>query len=260
MPERSFSVVLVVVVAAVTSLFALTGRANEPAGTVSAPESFSVGLEEGVDVPVLEPASLAPSTSSAVSPTTTPPTSTVAPSPTVTVRPSVPAATPSAPPPPTPAATVPATTTPPTTTPAPSNGDPGTGDRLARVRAAFDRNVPGHWRDAITPRFEIIDGSTSWAHSDGTIQISKYHADADWTTVVATVTHEFGHLIAFEYGTGAYAGAPPAGWPYNGERPEEMWADCVTEAFTGIVAPSHGLPGCPADTRTWTANWLATNP
>ena len=58
------------------------------------------------------------------------------------------------------------------------------------------------------------------------------------------LAHEFGHLIAFRYGSQAYVGAPPEGWPAPTHRPEEAWADCVQRAFTGRASASHDLATC----------------
>jgi hypothetical protein len=88
--------------------------------------------------------------------------------------------------------------------------------------------------------------------------MGTYHADSSWSHLLSVVAHEFGHQIAYARGTWAYAGAAPEGWPYTGPEPAEAWADCVAEAFTGIVDPSHGLGACPADARAWTAAWLAS--
>jgi hypothetical protein len=116
------------------------------------------------------------------------------------------------------------------------------------------------WRNAIPVRFGIIDGRTSWSRTGGAIEIGTYHADGSRSHLLTTVAHEFGHQVAFTYGTWEYLGAAPAGWPYAGPEAAEAWADCVALAFTGIVDPSHGLAPCPADSLQWTAAWLASGP
>ena len=69
----------------------------------------------------------------------------------------------------------------------------------------------------------------------------------------ATVAHEFGHLIAFQFGSQAFNGAAPEGWPTYSNVPAEAWADCVSRAFTGINDPSHGLPDWKA--IRWPNSW-----
>jgi hypothetical protein len=120
--------------------------------------------------------------------------------------------------------------------------------------------VPSGWRAAIPHRIEIIDGDTSWARSDGTLRIASRHATGDWDVLRFVMAHEFGHLVAFAHGTKAYVGAPPAGFPYSGPRPEEMWADCVAAVWTGLAWGSHGLPGCSGAPLDWTRSWLAGGP
>jgi hypothetical protein len=128
------------------------------------------------------------------------------------------------------------------------------------VQAAYLASVPGPWRSAIPVRFELIPGDTSWAYSDGTIKIGSTHANGPESILRATVAHEFGHLIAFRYGSQAYTGAAPEGWPTYSGRPEEAWADCVGRAFSGVSAPSHGLPACAGSSLSWAADWLRAGP
>jgi hypothetical protein len=94
---------------------------------------------------------------------------------------------------------------------------------------------------------KVIAGSTSYASSRGEISIGSYHASGRWS-----------HL---ESVTGAYGGAPPAGWPDPGwGATAEEWADCVSLAFTGIVDPSYGMPPCDGDSLSWTQSYLAAGP
>ncbi len=122
---------------------------------------------------------------------------------------------------------------------------------------AYNTGVPGAWRARINVRFEIIEGSTSWAHSNGVIAIGSNHANGNFNHLVDVVAHEFGHQVAYRFGSQAYPGAAPEGWPAPPQRPEEAWADCVQTAFTGRINPSHGLPPCAGEQRSWAANWLA---
>jgi hypothetical protein len=55
-------------------------------------------------------------------------------------------------------------------------------------------------------------------------------------------------------------GAPRLGWRGYCDRPEEAWADCVGGTFTGLAAPSHGLPACSGASLDWAAAWLAEGP
>ena len=183
------------------------------------------------------PAEIATTTTLPPVPPTVPPT-TVPPAPkVVTARAAAPAPPAPSPPPPPPAQSP-----------------------LQRVQAAFGASVPGRWQAAIPVRFEIISGGTSWGHPNGLIQVGTYHANGSSARLRATVAHEFGHLIAFRYGSRAYNGAAPKGWPAYGSNPAEAWADCVSQAFTGVIDPSHGLPPCSGASLSWTRQWLAQGP
>lgn len=129
-----------------------------------------------------------------------------------------------------------------------------------RVQEAFDASVPAAWRGAIPVQLQIIDGRTSWADPNGTIMVSAAHVDGSDAVLRATLAHEFGHLIAFRYGSQAYNGAAPEGWPAYSDQPQEAWADCVSQAFTGIVDPSHGLPACGGSSLSWTSQWVSQDP
>jgi hypothetical protein len=133
-------------------------------------------------------------------------------------------------------------------------------DPIDRIQALFQSAVPAEWRAAIPVQFELIDGNTSYGSSDGTIRISSDHANGRESLLTATIAHEFGHLIAFRYGSQAFSGAAPEGWPSYSDAPEEAWADCVSRALTGYDLPSHGLPSCDGDSLSWTADWVASGP
>jgi hypothetical protein len=176
------------------------------------------------------------------------------------------APTPPPSPPPAPVAPAPAAAPAPEPVPAPvpapaPASEPAPAEDLDwRVQRALFSGVPEAWRAAVPTRLEVIPGTTSWAHGSGTISVATSHASGDFDHLVDVVVHEFGHLIAFRYGTGDYAGAGPAGWPAPAVRPEEAWADCVQTAFTGRPSPSHGLAPCGGEQLSWTANWLALGP
>ncbi|MEQ1785965.1 MAG: hypothetical protein ABL966_02845, partial [Acidimicrobiales bacterium] len=123
--------------------------------------------------------------------------------------------------------------------------------------AAWLRAASASWRAAIPVEIVLIGGTTSWAEPSGVIKVSTYHQSHALAT---TLAHEFGHLIAFRYGSQAYNGAAPVGWPAYSSRPEEAWADCVAQTFTGAAEPSHGLPACPSASLSWTGSWLAAGP
>jgi hypothetical protein len=171
-------------------------------------------------------------------------------------------AVPPPPPEPVPAGMAPATAPPPAAMPAIAAPTPMPDTSLPeRVDAAFADAVPPAWRVAIPATVRIIEGDTSWARGDLVIEIGETHAAGRWEHLRAVLAHEFGHLIAFEHGSGLYDGAPPADWPDPGYgHPAEAWADCVAQVFTGVADPSYGMPPCPSPTLDWTASWLATGP
>lgn len=90
--------------------------------------------------------------------------------------------------------------------------------------------------------------------------MTHFHAGGDWDRLVAIVAHEFGHHIAFRYGTLATLGAAPAGWPVSGAIPVERWADCVARVFTGYPLGSHTQGACSGDSLEWTRQYLANGP
>lgn len=184
--------------------------------------------------------------------TTQPPTSTTAPAPTTPPPPSTA-------PPTTPAPTAPPTTAAPepVAAPAPQAAQEAPEDRVRRV---YETAVPAVWRADIAVRFRIIEGDTSWGHGDGLIEVGRTHVNASEAYLADVLAHEFGHLIAFRYGTKAYAGAAPEGWPAPPRSPAEAWADCVQTAFTGRANPSHGLPACSGEQLDWAAAWVAQGP
>ena len=208
--------------------------------------------------PPATPPAAPPTTTTTMAPPPPPPSTVPPPPPPTTVAPS-PVPPPAAPPPrPAPSTTVPPATVPPappTTAPqAPAGG------LLQQLIAPYQTSVPSVWRNAITVSFEIIPGDASYAWPSGRIQVSLTHALGGLPQLRTTLAHEFGHLIAYRYGSQARAGAPPSGWPYSGPQPNEAWADCVSQVFTGIADPSHGLSPCPGPSLAWASTWLAAGP
>ena len=179
--------------------------------------------------------------------TTVPETSAPAPPPPVAPTPAP------APPVAAPPATAPPVTAPPQ---APATPPPPPESPAQRVHRAYAAGVPAPWHAILPARLEVIPGSTSWARGDDTILIAQSHAAASFEHLVDVVAHEYGHLIAFRYGSGAYPGAAPTGWPSTSDRPEEAWADCVQTAFTGRENPSHGLQPCRGESLSWARSWL----
>lgn len=173
-------------------------------------------------------------------------------------RPSTPAPT-SVPAPPPPAAPVRAAAPAPAPAPAPPAPPAPAESDLERVARALTGAVPGAWRAAVPVAFEIVPGSTSWASTTGRISVAADHLRSP-ELLADVLAHEFGHLIAFRYGTQVYAGAPPAGWPAPAHRPEEAWADCVQRVFLGRSNPSHGLAPCSGAQLAAAAEWLGQGP
>src|SRR5262249_58934653 len=94
----------------------------------------------------------------------------------------------------------------------PAAAPPAT-DPLDRVLAAYQDTIPDHWKNAVPVHYELRSGSTSLSYPDGLESISTFHADGPFARLQFVIGHEFGHEIAFRYGSGAYAGAAPDGWP-----------------------------------------------
>lgn len=211
------------------------------------------------DGPVSEAAPAPTTTSPAVAEPAPPMAPPAPPAPAPTPAPSAPPAAPAPQPAPAPQAGAgpqPA----PAPQPAPEPAAARTETAEERVDRALVAGVPDVWRSAIVPRIEIVEGSTSWAHTNGTIQIARTHTEVRPEALADLVAHEFGHLIAFRYGSQAYAGAPPKGWPAPQHLPQEAWADCVQRAFTGRATGTHGQAPCEGPPLQWAAEWLAQGP
>jgi len=223
-------------VAAPLGATAVLAQPTEGAPPVVQAEATYPAVDARLDVVRLEPTTtttVAPTTTTTVAPTTT------APAPATTAPP--------------------ATTTPPPPPPAPAPAPAAAPAAVPSAEEVYRQVVPAAWRAVFSVRFEYIGGSTSWASSNGTISIAAAHR-ANRSELAVTIAHEFGHLIAWRYGTQAYNGAAPAGWPAYSSRPEEAWGDCVAQVFTGITDPSHGLPPCGGTSLSWTHSWLGSGP
>ena len=106
----------------------------------------------------------------------------------------------------------------------------------------------------------VIPGSTSRGWDDNRIEIASSHFAMSDPLLRNVIAHEFGHLIAFKFGSQSVFGAAPVGFPAYSSRPEEAWADCVGRALTGVDDASHGLPSCVGVALSWTQAWLALGP
>lgn len=149
------------------------------------------------------------------------------------------------------------TTTTTTAPPRSTTTAPPQSPRMRKIYEVYHSFVPQHWQNRITPRFRVVEGGTSRAYENMQIDISEYHADSSREYLAVIITHEYGHLIAFRYGSGEYYGAAPKGWPPRTNRPEEHWADCVQAAFMGYSDPVRGLPPCEGEQLSWAKNYLS---
>ena len=190
--------------------------------------------------------------------TVAPTTTTVAPTTTTTAPP---------PPPPTTAAPRPTTTAAPATTapapapePQPVATAPASAPTADYAMALLREVVPARWLAALPVQVTVIGGKTSWSSWGGLIEIGDWHLTSSVERAKSVLAHEWAHQVAWHYGTDEYNGAPPAGFPYNGPIPEEMWADCVAQALTGWSNPSHGLGGCPGAAVSFASSFLAAGP
>jgi hypothetical protein len=120
--------------------------------------------------------------------------------------------------------------------------------------------IPARWLAVVPVSVEVIPGTTSWSNWSGLIEIGDWHLLSSEARARSTLAHEWGHQVAWHYGTDVYNGAPPAGFPYGGPTPEEQWADCVAQSLTGRSFPSHGLGACPAAALGFTQQFLAAGP
>jgi hypothetical protein len=189
-------------------------------------------LSSTTTVPPTTTTTAAPTTTTAPPPATTAAPATTAPRPRPTITTTAPALAPA---------------------PAPSDGPAYAMDLLRQV-------VPARWLAVLPVSVHVIGGKTSWSNFNGLIEIGDWHLYHAVDRAKNTLAHEWGHQVAWHYGTDAYEGAPPAGFPYSGPSPEEQWADCVAQALTGTVYPSSGLGACPSAALAFTQAFLADGP
>jgi hypothetical protein len=239
---------------------------------VGATSAIVDGPAAGAPTAVLQASSYGPTTTAAptttttVAPTTTDPATTttappapttVAPAPTTTAAPAAPRTTTTrAPRAPKPAAARPA----PAPAPAPAAAPTAPSATSDYAMSLLRQVVPSSWLNVVPVHFEIIAGKTSWSSFGGLIEVGDWQLTSSVGRARFTLAHEWGHQLAWGYGTDEFNGAAPAGFPYNGRIPEEQWADCVAQALTGTSYPSGGLGACPGDALAFARQFLNAGP
>ena len=132
----------------------------------------------------------------------------------------------------------------------------------ARANSALQSAVPSVWRNAIpgARATRLIAGTSSTSAYGKGIWVGRFHAAQSTPLLRHTMAHEFGHHIAFLYGSQVVYGAAPTGFP-QGVTSVETWADCVATAFTGVN--QHGTnvkKHCSNAGLRWTKAWLKKGP
>ena len=132
----------------------------------------------------------------------------------------------------------------------------------SRANSALKSVVPSAWRNAIPDAraTRLISGRSSTSAYRQGIWVGRYHAAQSTPKLRHTMAHEFGHHIAFYYGSQVTYGAAPKGFP-QGTRSIETWADCVATALTGISKHGSNLnKPCSKAGLRWTKTWLKKGP
>jgi hypothetical protein len=132
----------------------------------------------------------------------------------------------------------------------------------SRANSALKSVVPAAWRNAIpgARATRLISGRSSTSAYRQGIWVGRFHAGQRTPLLRHTMAHEFGHHIAFYYGSQVVYGAAPRGFP-QGVRSVETWADCVATAFSGLN--KHGTnvkKHCSRAGLRWTKAWLKKGP
>ena len=132
----------------------------------------------------------------------------------------------------------------------------------ARANSALQSVVPAAWRKAIPSAraTRLISGNSSTSAYRMGIWVSRFHAGKSTPMLRSTMAHEFGHHIAFYYGSQVVYGAAPKGFP-QGVTSIETWADCVGVALSGV--DNHGSnvkKHCSKAGLRWTKAWLKKGP
>jgi hypothetical protein len=132
----------------------------------------------------------------------------------------------------------------------------------SRANSALQSAVPAVWRNAIPSAraTRLISGKSSTSAYRQGIWVSRFHAAQSKTLLRHTMAHEFGHHIAFYYGSQATYGAAPKGFP-QGVTSVETWADCVATALTGVDKQGTNVrKPCSRKGLRWTKAWLKKGP
>jgi hypothetical protein len=132
----------------------------------------------------------------------------------------------------------------------------------SRANSALQSVVPGAWRNAIpgARATRLISGKSSTSAYRQGIWVSRFHAAKPAPLLRHTMAHEFGHHIAFFYGSQVIYGAAPTGFP-QGVTSVETWADCVAAVLSGV--DKHGTnvrKHCSRTGLRWTKAWLKKGP
>jgi hypothetical protein len=132
----------------------------------------------------------------------------------------------------------------------------------SRANSALRSVVPAAWRNAIPEAraTRLISGTSSTSAYGKGIWVARFHAAESTSLLRHTMAHEFGHHIAFYYGSQVVYGAAPKGFP-QGVRSVETWADCVAVALSGVG--KHGTnvkKHCSRTGLRWTKAWLKKGP
>jgi hypothetical protein len=144
--------------------------------------------------------------------------------------------------------------------PASVTKDPSPAASPEYAMSIIQQVIPAAWLAAVPVHIDVIAGKTSWSSWGGLIEVGDWQLMSTVGRARFTLAHEWGHQAAWRYGTDAFNGAAPAGFPYAGPMPEEQWADCVAQALLGTSYPSGGLGACPSAALTFTAAWLHAGP
>ncbi len=132
----------------------------------------------------------------------------------------------------------------------------------SRANSALRSVVPAAWRNAIpgARATRLISGTSSTSAYGRGIWVGRFHAAQRTSLLQHTMAHEFGHHIAFYYGSQVVYGAAPKGFP-QGVTSVETWADCVATAFSGVVKHGTNLrKPCSKRGLRWTKAWLKKGP
>jgi hypothetical protein len=132
----------------------------------------------------------------------------------------------------------------------------------SRANSALKSAVPAAWRNAIPDAraTRLVPGKSSTSAYRSGIQVGRFHAAQPKRLLRHTMAHEFGHHIAFYYGSQKVYGAAPKGFP-QGVTSIETWADCVAVAFSGVKKNGTNVrKHCSKAGLRWTKAWLKKGP